>query len=253
MMGAWTHRDFVFSTDHFDWLRADDVAYGPSIANIDGFAMYSCLGVAIYEKYYVPSFEDLLSHSDVCEGYKAVITFQDRVPTYDDLSNLRNALRKRRMNKARLREICILAYKHGLTPDYDQHVDLGVKVDACMLEAMYKQGLTPDVRHGGPVYDVQVQAIKAKYWRRFCIVRKCWRKWIDCMYRPGGPRALAARRHFDSCLDNEGLVAAAVTTNKKRKRASLPTRYSKRQQAAPAVAMNEYSDEDIGLAASVFH
>jgi hypothetical protein len=23
-------------------------------------------------------------------------------------------------------------------------------VDACMLEAMYKQGLLPDVRHGGP-------------------------------------------------------------------------------------------------------
>jgi hypothetical protein len=221
MTSAWDRPDFDFAFEHKDWF--------PCLW-LGSWSMSQ----AIMQNRISPSFEDVLASSWVDQGYTALIEAGLCAPTYDQLDQFADAVRALHMDYTRIDaddQVDItydIALQHGLVPDYDRHLRLlainnttilGGK-STSWLETLYQAGLRPDKRHEDDArkaillwleairrahpssiieiddFENEIRSLKQTYWRRFCIARRCWRKWEHCLIRPGGLSALAAERRF---------------------------------------------------------
>lgn len=131
------------------------------------------------------------------------------MPNYDQLDRWQEVYEVAfPMAKLEVSDLCIYAYERGMVPDYDRQAHLGIDHPA-VLKAMYEAGLKPEARHRGDkeCWHSEINVIMATCWRRFALVRACWRKWEQCLYRPDGRAVQGAANHFKALAGGEGSAA----------------------------------------------
>lgn len=168
------------------------------------------LGHVFKKGYTVPDFEQIVVPVERSDALFDAVEC-GFMPIYDQMDRFRDLRRDAGYKEKLLGKILILAYKGGMVPDYDRQERLTMY--PAVLKAMYKAGLKPEARHRVDPeewYDAAYQQfleIMATYWRRFALVRACWRKWEQCLYRPDGRAAQGAADHFKALAGGEGRAA----------------------------------------------